>query len=256
MGRRTLLLIASLVIAAVGTVMIFLYLRGAEQSAVNRESPVQVLIAAKRINAGTPVAKAVAAGAFALTHRPRSAIEPDALADLRAVQNQVAIGPILPGQQIVLGQFGDAAKSLSQVAVPAGRMSVSIQLTDPGRVAGLIALGSQVTVFVTLTTGGGEGTGVLLPKVEVVGIGPNALGPESAATALGSGSRSGSGSRVGSSNVSDTVVTLAVTVDEAKKLIYASTKGELYLGLLDENTGTVSASAPMATSANLFKAAS
>ena len=53
MGRRTLLLIVALVIAAVGTVLIFSFVKNAENEALEGQEPVEVLVATQQVASST-----------------------------------------------------------------------------------------------------------------------------------------------------------------------------------------------------------
>ncbi len=69
--------------------------------------------------------------------------------------------------------FG-APGTTSTLSVPDGLLAISVQLGDPERVAGFVAPGSDVTIFATVsggTDGASEFTQVLLPEVQVIGVG-------------------------------------------------------------------------------------
>ena len=61
MGRRTILLIAAVVVAAVGTGLIFAYVNGVNDRALADQSPQQVLVAKVTIPSGTTAADAAKA---------------------------------------------------------------------------------------------------------------------------------------------------------------------------------------------------
>lgn len=63
MGRRTLLLIAAVVIAAIGSTFVFIYAHDANNRALKDQEPQEVLVATKTIDAGTTAGAAEAAGA-------------------------------------------------------------------------------------------------------------------------------------------------------------------------------------------------
>src|SRR3954451_19363646 len=54
MARRTLLLIASILVAAIGTALIWLYVQGAETRAQGDEAQVPVYVSSSTVAAGTP----------------------------------------------------------------------------------------------------------------------------------------------------------------------------------------------------------
>ncbi len=62
MGRRTVLLLVAALIAAVGTSLVFLYVRGVDARAAERFDAVEVLQAVEVINPGETLSEAQAAG--------------------------------------------------------------------------------------------------------------------------------------------------------------------------------------------------
>ena len=69
---------------------------------------------------------------------------PDALKGTVALQNLFA------GEQVVADKFGtNAAEAASPLGIPEGKMAISVNLTDPDRVAGFVNPGSEVAIFVT-----------------------------------------------------------------------------------------------------------
>jgi pilus assembly protein CpaB len=223
MGRRTLLLLASLLLAALGTVLVFLYVHSADVRATDDQEPVQVLVASKRIDAGTTGQQATESQSVELKPIPRSAIAPGALADLNRIKQLSATSTIYPGQQILADNFAlDAAAAT--VPITKGKLAVSVQMSDPARVAALLGVNAHVTVFATVTdTKGAARTDVLLPDVKVLGIGSQ--------TSLNQRS-SGSGEQNGAEATPSTIITLELDPQQAKKIVFASTNGELYFGLI------------------------
>jgi pilus assembly protein CpaB len=222
MGRRTLLLLASLLLAALGTVLVFLYVHSADVRATDDQQPVNVLVATKRIDAGTTGQQLTANQSVELRAVPRSAIVPGALAKLNDIQSMAATTTIFPGEQIIADNFA-ADAAASAVPVAKGHLAVSVQLSDPARVAGLLGVNSHVTVFATVDSRGTTRTDVLLPDVKVLGIGSQ--------TTL-TRRTSGQGGSTRTEEIPATIVTLELLPQEAKKVVFASGNGELYFGLL------------------------
>ena len=119
MGRRTLLLIAALVVAALGTGLVFLYAQNAQNSAQEGQQLVEVLVAKAKIELGTTGSAASSAGSFETAKVPKANVVPGALSDAAPLASLVALVPIFPGQQIIGQQWG-ATASTGGLAVPAG----------------------------------------------------------------------------------------------------------------------------------------
>jgi pilus assembly protein CpaB len=226
MGRRTILLVAALLVAALGTGLVFLYARGADQRAAAGQQLVKVLFAKSQISAGTTGSSAAESGALELREVAQNSVAEGALSDITPVANQVALSPIFPGEQILQQQFGPAG-SQSTLPIPAGKIAVSVQLGDPERVAGFVSNGSEVSVFATISTGTAGAqtsvTQILLPRVTVVGVGNTTTVTKTTTDSSG---------QQNSEQIPRTILTLALTQQEATKIIYATQQGQLYFALL------------------------
>ena len=214
MGRRTLLLIAAFVVAALGTVLVFLYAHNADTAAKEGQTLVKVLVAKDKIEAGTTGATASAAGAFEQQEIPKSNVVQGALSDSAPLDNLVALVPVFPGQQIISQQWGASAPSAG-LSIPPGLLALSFQLGDPQRVAGFVTPGSTVTIFVggvpAASAAGGSQVRTLLTGVKVLAVGPTTVVSKSTGTASGN-----------TEQIPTAILTLALTQDQAKKMIYTA----------------------------------
>lgn len=238
MARRTVLLISALVVAALGTLLVFLYVRGIDDRALDSQEPVTVLRAVAEIPTGTSVDQAAEAGSFEQVSYPRGSVPEGAVSSTEALGDTVAARTIVANEIILQSSFTEPgeAQPRPESDVPDGKIGVSVNLADPNRVATFLEVGSSVVVFVTGPTETGTmATRVLLPEVTVLAIGE---------------STSGESSENGD-ELPRQLITLAVTQEEAEKLIYAQSQGELYLGLLGEGT-TVDSAASGVSAGNLF----
>jgi pilus assembly protein CpaB len=228
MGRRTLLLIAALAVAALGTTMVFLYVNGVNDRALAEQEPVLVLVATAPIAAGTTAQEAQSAGALEQRTLSRASVADGALSDITPVADEVALAPIFVGEQIIEAKFGQPG-STSSLPIPEGKLAVSVQLADPARVAGFVSPGSEVAVFLTIerTPGSGnEVTRVLLPKVQVIASGASTVVSTTTTTE----------GETETDELPKALLTLAVTQDEAQKVVYGSQHGQMYFGLLTEDS--------------------
>ena len=126
MGRRTILMIAAVAIAAVGAAMIFLYVQGINNRAEAKQQPVQVLAATSQIEAGETIDEAVSAGKLELTSFPEKDLLDGAMQNTEALTGQVALTNIFPGEQIIPGKFG-AAGTQTNITIPEKNIAVSVQ---------------------------------------------------------------------------------------------------------------------------------
>jgi pilus assembly protein CpaB len=241
MGRRTVLLIAALVVAALGTAMVFLYVNNVEQNAVGDQTLVEVLVASSDIAAGTTGAAAAEAGAFETVKIPDVTVPDGAISDPSAISDLVALAPVFTGQVILTQMFGNPSAE-GGLSIPKGAMAVSVELGDPNRVAGFVAPGSQVAVFVTLEDeAGNPKTQLLLDRAQVIAVGPSTV--TTTTTTDQSGSQN-------TEEISRAILTLALTQQDSQKLIFGQSQGPLYFGLLSADS-SVKQGSPT-DSGNLF----
>ena len=111
MGRRTVLLVAAVLIAALGAGLVLIYVHDVNQKVKAREAPEQILVAKKIIPAGTTGAAASAEGDLEFLKVAREAVAAGALAKIDPVANLVTLAPIYPGEQILIVKFGKQGAS-------------------------------------------------------------------------------------------------------------------------------------------------
>ncbi len=130
MGRRTLLLVAALVVAALGTTGVFLYVNGIDQRAEADYDLVEVLVATTPIAAGTTAQAAQDTASLDLRPFLRKSLEGlPALSDITGIADKVALAPIAVGEPILESQFGDPGQIDGLVAEHA---ELEQRLADPG----------------------------------------------------------------------------------------------------------------------------
>ena len=203
-----------------------------------------MLSAVKQINAGETVTAAQAAGKIEVGTVGEGQRLPDALDSLTSIEGQIAKTTIYPGEQIIASKFGTTAASVSTLTIPKGMIAVSINLTDTARVAGFVNPGDKVAIFMNSNGGAGLGsfTRLLLPDVEVIAVGTTTVVSTTTTDATGAQT---------TEQLPRTLFTLGVTQDQAQKIMFASSNGELAFGLLNKDS-KVSANAG-ANADNFFK---
>lgn len=239
MNRRIALLIAAVIIAGLGTTMVFLYVKSADDRAIEAQAPVTVLVAKLPIAAGTKVQDAANAGSFEAQEFPAGSVTPGALSSVDALSDAVAVTSIFPGQQILGAMFAAAgtapATGGAGIVLPAGQIAVTVEIAVPEqRVAGYVVPGSEIVIFMSAP----DATRVLIPRATVLQTVPPTpqTNPPTATVETFIG----------------TLFTLALTQADAEKIIFAAddNRGTLHFGLLDDASQI--APGPGANADNLF----
>jgi pilus assembly protein CpaB len=240
MDRRKALLVVAAVIAALGTLLVFLYVRGADTRADERYEAVQVLRVVKEIPPGETVEAAQAAGKIETGTVSQKDLLPDALTGIEPIAGKVAVAPIYPGEQLITSKFG-ATGAANGLTIPKGKIAISVNLTDPARVAGFVNPGDKVAIFMSGSGGGGTFSRMLLGNVQVIGAG--------ATTMVATTTTDDTGAQT-TDQLPKTLLTLAVTQNEAERVLFATSNGELAFALLNKDSKVGSSKG--VTEGNLF----
>ena len=245
MDRRRILLVVAVLVAALGSALVFLYTKGADTRAEEKFDTVEVLEATAVIAPGETFEDAQAAGKLAL-----QAVAKDALLDgyqttSDSLSGTVSLGTIYPGEQIISAKWGQSAAVASALQIPDENMAASVNLTDPARVAGFVNPGSQVAVFwtgVDQRHRPRRSPRFCSTRVTVLGVGSTT--PVSTTTTDESGAST-------TEQLPRTLLTLSLTQAQTQKVLLGASTGELAFGLLTDQSA--SADAPETTADTLFK---
>lgn len=237
MARRSVLLLVAALIAVAGTAMIVLYVQGIDARATKDQELVEVLVATEIIDSGETVADAQEAGKFEKAEVRRADLVEGGLSSTSSIADLVATGAIYPGEQLIAKKFGSLGDTQSLV-IEDGKMAVSVELTDFERVAGFVNPGNEVAIFATPQDLAallpddkerklGDYTRIVLTRVPVIGVGTTSVTSRTTKTE--------EGEQV-AEEVARTILTLAVTQDEAEKLIQADRNSDITFALLTDDT--------------------
>lgn len=248
MNRRVVGLVVAIVLAAIATVAIYLWVQGAEDRITAGQELRQVYVATQRIEAGTSAEAAINQALIEQREVQQNSVAEGAIGSLEQIEGLVATVPIVPGQQIVAASFGDSASPTvaqgADIEVPEGEQAVSVDLAVVPAVAGFIDSGDHISIISLINQETGEGDGddgggpapgataqYLILDAEVLAVGQRVT------TFDDSGNPTGKTIRENNDNY---IFTLALTPDEIEKLVFAETQSTLWATLqrtLDEEEG-------------------
>ena len=229
MGRRTLLLIASILIAAVGTGLVAVYVRGADTRAREGTTQVTVYFAAKLIPVGTKGSALNGGDSLQPRTVALNSVPGDAVSSPEQVANEVTAVPIVQGAPLQKSMFSTSGISpASQSAPSPGRIGASFELTDPQRVANMLQPGMMVTVYNVPKDGK---VGVAVPRVKVLQIGTEQVG-----SSASPGSAASRAANPNADQVPRTILTFDLKPQDELVLLKYKRDGELALGLPGDQT--------------------
>jgi pilus assembly protein CpaB len=238
MNRRIVLLVVAVIVAALGTGLVFLYVQGADNRAEQRFDTVEVLRAVAPIEPGETIEDAAAGGKLAMQPVAQSDLLPNYQTSIDPLKGLVAVTRIYAGEQIISDKFSGEPEALSPLPIPEDMVAISVNLTDPARVAGFVNPGSQVAVFYNAE----DYTRLLLPRVTVLGVGSTT--PTTTTTTTTTGEET-------TEQLPRTLLTIAVAQKDAERVQFAASHGEVAVALLTESSSVNPA--PGTTEGNLFR---
>jgi pilus assembly protein CpaB len=243
MGRRIVGVILAVTLAAVGTLVLVLYVRGAEDRALAGEETVEVLVVNQPIARGTAAADI---RGMVRTERIPSKVQASGsianVDDLEVLEDQVTTVDLLPGEQVTTARFVDRSDlTRAQVDVPDGLLEVTISLNPSRAIGGQLEPGSTVAILASFDPFTLEGsvvegdaevdvegstpntTHVLLHKVLVTNV---QYSGEPGTTVEDGTSTSPSG---------DLLVTLALDAPSVERVVFTAEFGRVWLALEPED---------------------
>ena len=238
MDRRRILLVVAVLVAALGSALVFLYTKGADTRAEEKFDTVEVLKATAVIAPGEKFEDAQAAGKLAL-----QAVSQDSLLDgyqttTDSLGGTVSLGTIYPGEQIISAKFGTSVAVQSSLADP-GRQDGDLgQPHRPGAGRGLrqpglrgrdLRHGTAKSIDPTGEAAGPElpFSRLLLERVTVLGVGTTT--PVSTTTTDETGAST-------TEQLPRTLLTARRRPAQAQKVLFAQANGELAFGLLTDKS--------------------
>jgi pilus assembly protein CpaB len=233
MTRRIVAIIIAVALAGIGALgMLYAVLSADQRARHNLNDAVSVAIATRPIPAGYTGARIRAEAMFRIERMPRSSVPSDFLPDVGAnEERKVVLSNVASGQVLYQGLFGQPGIMTAGLALPDGKMALTVKTGVPEQVAGYVQPGSKVTIFLTydildsdFKPTGEKRTRVLLPSVDVLAVGAYRTG--------GDGTDGNSSQDLRADG--ELLLTVAVDQGEAARLVHAVHSGELYCALITD----------------------
>lgn len=219
--RRVIAAVVALLLASMGAVLLFSYVRGADQRAMAGMETVKVLVVTSPIPEGT-AADAILEQVVTKV-LPVKAVAAQTISDLDQIAGQVTTTALQPGEQLLASRFADPAslEKKDELVIPKGTQQISVSLQAQRVLGGDLAPGATVGIFISMAKEDTlpAQTSLMLNKVLVTKVvggtqAPVAEGPEEPAAP-----------------VETVTVTFAVKAGDAEKIIYGAEHARLWLSL-------------------------
>jgi len=221
---RFFLVLIAIVLAFLATAGSAVYLQSLKAE-INRGSEmVKVLTAQKFISPGVSVEEMLNKDLVSFTPVPRRYLVKGALTDAQGLSQKVLVVPLSKGEQLTDQKIREKSGAGIAFRIPKGMVAVAIPVDEVVGVAGQISVGDKVALIATFSPGpgGADTSRVLLQNVEV-------LATSVTSGAAGTGQKTGL--TQGGSTLAKKTVTLAVTPQDAEKLVFSEEKGHVWVTL-------------------------
>jgi pilus assembly protein CpaB len=215
-GRRTVVL-AALCAGLLAALLAYLFLNQERAQAARMTQPVQVVVAAQDIPARTVIEPGMVREAT----RPVGTLPTNTATSVSEVMGQVTLAALKSGRPIERAAVAFPSGSLGLAyVVPEGMRAVAVALDPIIGVAGFLKAGDHVDVLATFEVDKLGVTKTVLQDVELLAIGPEIVPAETDKP----------GTRDARPKEQPNAI-LALTPDNAEKLILAESQGKLRLTL-------------------------
>lgn len=163
MQRRLISALVAVILAGIGTLLLFNWVSTADARAMSGLQPTNVLVVTIQVPVGTLGSQL---GAYVETRQmPASAVVPGALTSLDGIKNLAATTQLEVGEQILATRFAEPHTSDQDgVKVPNNMQLLTVALDAPHAAGGTLAPGSKVAAYVTVN---GKNQ-LVLPQILVV----------------------------------------------------------------------------------------
>ncbi len=202
-------IVASVLLAAVGTGLLVAYVRSAENRALKGEKTVDVLVVSATIPKGTKAEDITSS--LRIEQIPEKVATTGALTSTSPLAGKVAAVDLLPGEQLVSTRFTSPAEAQG---IAPNLLQVTIALEPVRALGGQIRKGDSVGVTVSFDEP--ETTRLFLHKVKVTDVrtidGATVTTPPS-----------------GPAPATTLLITLAVDAPAVEKVVFAAENGKLWL---------------------------
>jgi pilus assembly protein CpaB len=235
-SRRTVIVIAAVIIAAIAGVATVSYLNTVQDRANKNAKLVKVYTVKKDVAKGFPGDQAVAEGYIVSSDIPEKFRPATSVTDLNTLKGKVALTTLSANQVLVDGQFVDPKVEQISFAqrIPAGQVAITLSYDAVHAVAGLLVPGDKVDMIVIDPKDGSHR--FLFQNVNILAIGTTAA-PQAGEAVNQTTPGTGTG-----------LITFAVPAIAAEKLARVGASAYLVLVPPDNQPAPI----PPVNDANLF----
>lgn len=254
MRAKLLVVAVALVLGAAAAFATFGYLSAIRKQAEAGSRMTEVLVAREDIPRGSYADDLLKSGAIQRVQVPQRYVAAGAISSVRSVADRILAVPVSKGEMLTAQRFQYPSEAGLAFNVPKDFVAVTVPVDEARGLAGLVKVGDRVAVVATIDpkTDSGEQTRITIPGAKVLAVG-RSTGVDKSQE--GGGANANAPLAANSNNAQAqpmTNVTLALSVADAEKVVFAIETGSIWLGLLPA-TQSAAGPGPGQTVSTLFK---
>jgi pilus assembly protein CpaB len=229
MKRSIIGVVAAVMLAAVGTLVLVGFVRGAEDRALAGQETAEVLVVSEHVERGTASEDLTAS--VSTERVPAKVRAEGSVVSLDDLEGQVAAIDLVAGEQLVAGRFTTVQElqSESDIEIPEGLQEVTISLEPQRAVGGQLIPGDTVGFFASFSPDVlPYNSKLILHKLLVTNIQVEQL-PQTPVE------DDGTSSGPDLAPTGNLLLTLAVDVEQAERIVFAAEHGTIWLSAEPES---------------------
>ncbi len=229
MKSKLAMVIMAVTFAALATLGLMIYIQGV-RAQINKDStPVEVMVSRQAIAKGTSVN--TIKNQVEIKKIPKRYVAEGTYSDLSQLDDQITVVSLNKGEQITNSMLKKTSQAGLSYQIPEGLVAISMPVDEVIGVSGQLKQGDHLNIIATFSPGPGgmDISKTLLQNIEVLHVSSDKSGSKNSTQTGKSGTRGSQKS----------TLVLAVSPDDAEKLVFAEEKGTVWLTLVPPDYATL-----------------
>jgi len=225
MRSKILMLAVAIALGIAAAFFAAQYLSSARAQIAADAEPVRVLVAVRDVPKGTLGSELISGNWVEERDVPRQFLAAGAVSSVTSIAELALSSPMTQGEQVTEARFELASNVGLAYSVPEGFVALSVPDNPSRGVSGFIVPGDYLMAMSSFDSGSLEDaiTKVLIKKARVIAVGKQVVGVSDGPPADGE-------------TATVATITLAVTPEDAERIVFAQESGSLWFALLSSGT--------------------
>lgn len=227
MKSRLTMVVVAVILAALATLGVMIYIQGVRAQIKEESTPVKVVVSRQAIAKGTSAETMKAQNLIEVQRIPKRYVAEGVFSDLSQLDDQITAVDLSTREQLTNTKLTKKSQAGLSNQIPEGLVAISVPVDEVTGVSGKVEQGDRINIIASFSPGpgGADISKTLLQNIEVLFISSDGMGTKNS-TGVGKSSTQGSQKRT---------MVLAISPDNAEKLVFAEEKGTVWFSLAPPN---------------------